>query len=430
MAILSSIPSADPSSKSNVTPSAQDRLNRQFGSHPTPRPSSEGLTVVPTEASKAAGSVPPAGTARTGARPPAPPLAPPPSPAPQRPASELRDTLPFPPPPPRRWTPVIWAALGILLLGAVLVWKPWASRSAAPGPIPLEPRPSPVAATAPPAAAPAATVVPTAVPTPEPAPQTVGAPANAAPTASAAPEPDTSTLRREAENAQTAAARARQSALRARAPELAAALYDVASRREREAQQLFADGEFRRARATFEQAARDFAGATSWIASHPEPRPAPPEKVAALPEATHVPQPTLRIEPTAAPSAAPPTAEARPDRGSRRVAAIPSDTERIRGVLGDYERAQDTLDVNLYASVYPSLAGAQRQNLERAWQGLAKQQVDLEIRDIDVKGTHAVVRAFQRLVATPKIGSDLRDARERVFRFEKRGDAWVIVGID
>ena len=78
--------------------------------------------------------------------------------------------------------------------------------------------------------------------------------------------------------------------------------------------------------------------------------------------------------------------------------------------------------MNLYASVYPSLTGAQRENLERAWQGLAKQQVDLEIRDVEVKGSHAVVRAFQRLVATPKIGSDLRDARERVFRLEKRGE--------
>jgi hypothetical protein len=250
-------------------------------------------------------------------------------------------------------------------------------------------------------------------------------------TAEPEPEPDPSTLRRDAENARAAAARARQSALRARAPERAAALYDVASRKEREAQQLLADGEFRRSRATFDQAARDFAGATSWIAGHPEQRPAAPEKIASLPEPTHAPQPTLRIEPTAAPAAIAPSPEVvRPTAPAEVAGGVASDTERIRGVLSDYERAQNTLDVDLYARVYPSLAGPQRQSLERAWQGLAKQQVDLEIRQIEVKNSRAVVRAFQRLVATPRIGSELRDARERVFRLERRGDSWVIVGLD
>jgi serine/threonine-protein kinase len=422
MAILSSIPIGDPAYKSNVTPSAQDRLNRQFGSHPTPRPSSEGLTVVPTAASNpAGGSAPPAVPTRAAT----PPTAPPPA---QRPAPERRDTRPLPSRPGRR-TPA-WVALGILLLGAVLFWRPWASRPTAErapvmGDLPSVPASKPEP-TAPPATAPEATAGPVAIPLPEPIPEA----ASPAPPAPPEVEPDPSALRRDAENARGAAARARQSALRARAPELAAALYDVASRKEREAQQLLADGEFRRSRATFEQAARDFAGATSWIASHPEPRSAVAEKAAALPEPTHVPQPTARLEPTAALSVVAPPAEPIRATVPAEVAAPPSDSERIREVLGDYERAQDTLDVNLYASVYPSLAGAQRQNLERAWQGLAKQQVDLEIRDIEVKASHAVVRAFQRLVATPKIGSELRDARERVFRLDKRGDSWVIVGID
>ncbi len=104
--------------------------------------------------------------------------------------------------------------------------------------------------------------------------------------------------------------------------------------------------------------------------------------------------------------------------------------DRIRQVLQLYERAQDTLDVDLFARIYPALVGEKRQTLERAWQGLAKQQVELEIRQIEVKSSHAVVRAFQRLSATPRIGTEQRDARERTFDLDKRGDTWVIVRLE
>jgi serine/threonine-protein kinase len=426
MAILSSIPIGNPS-YDNVTPSAQDRLNRQFGSHPTPRPSSEGLTIAPTVAAeRAKGPVSPGGASQGSAPKPAPlPASAPPGPAP-----ELRDTRPLPPP--RRRNPVPGIALAVLFLGALLVWRPWVARTTAPGPIPLKSEPSPILTELAAPTAPATLALEsTAVPSVEPAREDAAGSASFTRTAEPEPEPDLSTLRREAESARSAAARARQSALRARAPERAAALYDVASRKEREAQQLLADGQFRPSRATFEQAARDFAGATSWIASHPEQRPAAPEKIGSLPESTPAPQSTVRIEATAAPAVIAPSPEVvRPTAPAEVAGGVASDTERIRGVLTDYERAQDTLDVDLYARVYPSLAGAQRQSLERAWQGLAKQQVDLEIRQIEVKNSRAVVRAFQRLVATPRIGSELRDARERVFRLERRGDSWVIVGLD
>ncbi len=40
-----------------------------------------------------------------------------------------------------------------------------------------------------------------------------------------------------------------------------------------------------------------------------------------------------------------------------------------------------------------------------------------------------MVRAYQRLVAVPRVGGEQHDERERVFTLEKRGDSWVIVSL-
>jgi ketosteroid isomerase-like protein len=109
--------------------------------------------------------------------------------------------------------------------------------------------------------------------------------------------------------------------------------------------------------------------------------------------------------------------------------AAASDQDKIRQVLQDYERAQNTLDLNLYAQVYPALTGEARRSIESAWQGLKSQQLELEIRHIDQKGLHAVVRAYLRLVAVPRVGGEQHDERERVFTLEKRGETWVIVSL-
>jgi hypothetical protein len=100
--------------------------------------------------------------------------------------------------------------------------------------------------------------------------------------------------------------------------------------------------------------------------------------------------------------------------------------ERIREVLRDYERAHNTLDVELYGRVFPSFVAQQRQNLDRAWQGLKSQHLEVEIRQIEVNGSQASVRAHQRLVVVPQAGIEQRDSRDVVFRMEKRGDSWVI----
>jgi hypothetical protein len=110
------------------------------------------------------------------------------------------------------------------------------------------------------------------------------------------------------------------------------------------------------------------------------------------------------------------------------VRPAPSEQDRIRETLRTYEKALNTLDVGLYVRVYPALESNRRQ-VEANWAAFRSQQVELEIRQIDLQNTRAVVRVFQRLVAVPRVGSELRDARERTLELEKRGNAWVIIAL-
>lgn len=122
-----------------------------------------------------------------------------------------------------------------------------------------------------------------------------------------------------------------------------------------------------------------------------------------------------------APKPAPPS-PAEPARST------PSEQDRIRETLHTYAKALNTLDVGLYARVYPALESNRRQ-VEVNWAALRSQQVELEIRQIEVRNSHAVVLVFQRLVAVPRVGSELRDARERTLELEKRGNVWMITAL-
>ena len=84
--------------------------------------------------------------------------------------------------------------------------------------------------------------------------------------------------------------------------------------------------------------------------------------------------------------------------------------------------------MDLYERVFPTFVSQQRQNLDRAWRGLKSQHLDLDVRQVEIKGNQAVVHAFQRLEAVPQAGEGQRDSREVVLKLEKRGDNWVITG--
>jgi len=108
--------------------------------------------------------------------------------------------------------------------------------------------------------------------------------------------------------------------------------------------------------------------------------------------------------------------------------AAPSDEALIRDAVQRYARAQSTLDVDLYESVYPALK-AQRRAVEKAFADMRAQELDADVVSVDVSGTTARVKVAERRVITPKVGSPERFSREVSMQLEKRGGAWVITSL-
>jgi serine/threonine protein kinase len=373
-----------------VTPSAQDRLDRYFLAQETPTKAS--VPTTPT------GLAPP--TAVPG---------------------EWEETVAAPltaEAPRRRRPPVaVFVLVGATAVVAALLLIPRAGREASER---SEPLPLRRAATI---ALPAAEIPPTeapAIPT-VPPPPAVAAEEPPAPSDGSEREA-TDRLRRSAEEARGGVRSARGAAERAKAAELAPALVDSARRKEREGQRLLASGDFGGAIASFATATALFRQAESWSRSAPE-RSA--ERVAAAaPAPTRPPAP----EPTRLPPTPVALAESRPapSRPTEAPRGTRSEEDRVRDALGLYVEAQNSLDVGLYARIYPSLSGERRRMVEQAFENLRSQTLELDVQRVEVNGTRATVSAFERRLAVPRVGSEQRDARQRTISLEKRGDAWVI----
>ena len=392
----------------SVTPSAQDRLDEQFAAAATPRPSrpvesaEEDLTeVVPF--------------ARTGKA----------SPTPEAPAGHRPRIN-------RAIAGVVIAVVG-LAAGAILLprvfqhsepAKPAADSSAVPTQAPEKPSTLPSAPAAHATAAPEPTAVAIALAPPSDAPATTRE--------SEVPEaaPDPRPLRREAEESRSQAAAARQRAERERAPEQAAALYDFGRGKEREARDLFARAEYAAARAASEAARDSFGKSEQWARRHPPPRAKPSERIAAAA------QPTPRREPPAI--AVPPvTAAPAPARVFTAIPAAPepsrasersTDEEKIREAIRRYEKAQSTLDADLYARVYPTVDKAR---VRAAFEQLRSQKLVFEVQKIELApgATTATVRGLEKREAVPQVGSEQHAVSPRVITLEKRGDTWVITSL-
>ena len=153
--------------------------------------------------------------------------------------------------------------------------------------------------------------------------------------------------------------------------------------------------------------------------------PAPPPAASPVPQlaATHV----AALAATAPPAPAVEAPRVTLPPPSPRPAAV-TDSDRIRETIRLYETAQDTLDAELYVRVFP---GVDRSRIEQAFSSFRSQSVEFEIRRIDVgaQGNTAQVHGFETRVAVPKAGNDLRVTADRVLQLEKRGEAWVIVGV-
>lgn len=323
-----------------TTPSAQDRLDRQFVAAATPHPSNPPLKTVPRA---------PSDETEVAAGP-----------------GSQRITVPFPP---RRRTGIGLAAVAIVLAGVALLFLRsqrqdeavppggrTASAGGAGGPVPAAP--SPPAASANPVAA--ATPAPVATLEPEPSPE----PAPTATARSRAPQPTPrrppTPLPRRTEPARIAAALPPPVS-----PAPAAPAASDAPRR-----------------------------------PDPTPRPAP--------------------NPPPAPAAEPPaTAEPKP---------AATEVDRVREAIRRYERAQNTLDADLYARVFP---GAERSRVQSAFDNFRSQTVTFENVQIEVApgGTRATARLHERRVAVPRVGSEQRLEGDRTIQLQKQGDGWIITGL-
>lgn len=398
-AILSKVRATPISPSAGVTPSAQDRLDRQFGAQTTPSPTKQFLSVVPAETARLEG---------------APTVA---SPLPAAGA----------PPPRRRFPAAMWvggiaAALGAIALAMVLLRPSASARREATNQSPTglpTPRPAQLAqanptATSPPPELEPTSFPPTEVSAAEPAPS----PAQASPRA-----------KEDARKTAARAADARRSAERARSSEQAPALYELGRGKQKQGEQLLSRGQYGGAQAAFEAAVAAFGEAEGWARARPERRPATPvEKMAALRE------PTPRSEP---PRVAPPTAAAPSPAGPTRPASsltepirggIELEKERIRETVRSYVEALNALDSNLYARVYPSV---DRERMRANFQSLHSQTLEFDLQKIEIAagGTSAVVRGYEKRTAVPHVGSEQRVRGDRVIHLEKRGDSWVIVSL-
>lgn len=243
-----------------------------------------------------------------------------------------------------------------------------------------------------------------------------------APTAPATVAPEvTGQVQIVAEGARARARSARGAAERARAPELAGALYESGRKKERDGLKLSGDGRSEEAAAAFDNSTALFRQAESWSRSAPA---RPRERVAAIPP-TREPAPPEPVKP--APAAAPVVIEPRPAPVKPSEAPkVRSEEEKVREAVAQYVEAQNSLDVGLYARIYPALSGERRRMVEQAFSNLKSQTLELDIQRVEVNGSRAAVVGFERRLAVPRVGSEQRDARERAIHLEKRGDVWVI----
>jgi serine/threonine protein kinase len=378
--------------KDSVTPSAQDRLDRHFLARGTPTPVSRTQTPAEVTAEwEETVASPIGGTVQPVQR--------------RRPFPAAALVL--------AGAAAIIVALLVFTSGKSSIRERAESGSAAALPTPGSAAAVLPAVTDAPAAELPSPVVPTEVPGEAPT-----APATVAPQ-------DPGRNRLVADGARARSRSARGAAERVRAPEIAAALYESARKKEREGLKLSADERYEAAAASFDNATALFRQAESWSRTAPA---RPPERVAALPpvrEPTAAPEP-VRPAPIAIPTTAPEEPKPAPVKPADAGARVRSEEDRVREAVALYVQAQNSLDVGLYARTYPALSGERRRMVEQAFSNLKSQTLELDIRKVAVEGSHATVSGYERRLAVPRVGGEQRDARERVIRLEKRGDGWVI----
>ncbi|MEO8189178.1 MAG: serine/threonine-protein kinase [Acidobacteriota bacterium] len=145
-----------------------------------------------------------------------------------------------------------------------------------------------------------------------------------------------------------------------------------------------------------------------------------PTPASSAPSPVSIPAPPAPRPPTAVP----------PEAGVRETkTASPSDVDRIREVISRYERAQNTLDADLYSRVYPRV---NRARVQSAFDEFRSQTVSIDQIRVEVApgATRATVRLHERRVAVPRVGSEQRIDANRTIALQKEHDNWVITGLE
>ena len=110
-----------------------------------------------------------------------------------------------------------------------------------------------------------------------------------------------------------------------------------------------------------------------------------------------------------------------PDLQSASVAASPDETA-IRKVIGDYAKAIENKDVDLFKSVKPNLSADEEKRARTAFASIQSQVVKITFLSIDMKEHQAVVKVTRR----DTINGSIPGAFPQTFTMSKGRTGWVI----
>jgi hypothetical protein len=97
----------------------------------------------------------------------------------------------------------------------------------------------------------------------------------------------------------------------------------------------------------------------------------------------------------------------------------------VRRTLGDYARALETRDLDLFKAVMPGLTADQEKSLRESFKAVRSQQVSLTVESVKVTNDKAVVRVARQ----DTVDGKAQKARQQTFRLSQRGGAWAIDSI-
>jgi hypothetical protein len=109
--------------------------------------------------------------------------------------------------------------------------------------------------------------------------------------------------------------------------------------------------------------------------------------------------------------------------------AVPSDTDAILATLRSYDAAYRSLDAGAVLKVFPSLGGAQVEQLRRTFAGMTTYGMETQVLDTKIAGDTATVLARVGRHMTPRVGAAVVNEVQMEFRLQRSDRSWVIVAV-